>query len=435
MKDRILQFSRKSYIDSFFAILSFLIGAFSVFFNILKINSVGSFLFKTSFVIILLWFALHLFFKYFSKSDEINSFSFKQVFVSIYKTKQFNNLLVIVLISLLSLISILISSKFKIGSFSFFNQYICFISCLVLFYLILFSNINGKALSAILLINLILSYTVVILFLTGVARTWHNTTSWTDLNLNFQNPNPAGEFCFIVLMLLVGTVFYFKKLVVKVLSACCAPAIFFLMNLTSSRNPFIALLLAGIVLLAIVLIKNNRKTVLALSVIIPIVYVFSIMFVGIIGDNSNSLKDLLEKYEIYGRYYPWAEHLKEYSRNVLFGSYYLVGETGAIASFVNSYLMVLIVFGPISFFLFVIFQYKLLSVVSSKIETEFIHPTNIYPILCFLAILYLGLNEGGVFVGAGGLHILGIYCGAIFNRFVIKEKQPMLLAQHYSIDI
>ena len=253
MKDRIITFLRKPFIDSGFAILSFLIGVLSLFFNMIKFKSVGSLLFKSSFAIILLWFVLNLLFKYLSKTYEINSYSIKKLLLSVYKSKQFKSLFVFALFALVSFLSILISSNFKINSTSFFNQFICVVSCLALFYLLLYSNIDSKSLNIILLANLVLSYVVVILFVTGIARTWHNTTSWTDLNLNFQNPNPAGEFCFIILMLLVGTVFYHKCFVVKVLSACCAPIMFFLMNLTSSRNPFVALGLAGIMLFFVLL--------------------------------------------------------------------------------------------------------------------------------------------------------------------------------------
>lgn len=435
MKDKIIVLLRKPYLDSCFAILSFLIGVFSVFFNLIKVSTVGSLLFKSSFAIILLWFVLNLFSKYLLKTHELHSYSIKKVLFSVYKTKQFKSLFVFVLISIISIVSIFISSKFRINSISFFNQFICVISCLALFYLVLYSNINDVSLNIILLANLILSYVVVILFVVGITRTWHNTTSWVDLNLNFQNPNPAGEFCFIVLMFLVGTIFYHRSFIIKTLSACCAPIMFFLMNLTSSRNPFIALGLAGIMLILVLLSKRNRKAIVTLSIVVPIVYIFLIMFFGIMGDYSDSLKALLEKYEIYGRYYLWAEYFKEYSSHLFFGSYYLVGETGVIASFVNSYIMFLIVFGPVSFSLFLIFQYLVLTDISSKIEGQYISPTNIFPILCYLAILYLGLNEGGVFVGAGGLHIIGVYCAVIFNRFVIREKQIVGLPQYYSVDI
>lgn len=413
----------------FVTIFSF--GIATIFFNMIKINAVGSTLFKISFLLIFLWFFAFIGNYLFAFLFYKRRTSLRQL-ISILLSNNKNRTLVILLLFLpICFFSILISSGFNVLSFSFFNQFICFFSCLFLFFIIIFVRVSKRMVEAVMTINLVLSLITILLFFAGFNRTWHNTMSWVDLNLNFQNPNPAGEFCLISFLFLIGTVVFHENKIIKVLSLFCAPIMFFFLCLTSSRAPFLSLLSSIIFVLFVFVTKKATKLLACFIVMAPIVYVFLIMLFGVVADYSKGFKTVFENYEIYGRYYLWADYLKNFSKNPLFGQYYLVGENGTISSFVNSYLMVLILFGPICYILFIVYQFDLISTYFTRIQEFSFSLKSMFPLLCFLSVFYLGLNEGGVFVGAGGLYIVGVYCSAIFCGFSADNE-----AQRYiSIDI
>lgn len=409
--------------------VSFLIvitsGVLSLLFSAIKLNTVASTIFKLSFIFILIWFLIHsigdIIYK-FKEKPKKHVIKLPVLFKSLLKNRMKFYLFCFIIVGL---ISILLSSKCNISSPTFFNQFIVVTSCLVLFYLLSSVKIKDKIINSALIIILVLSYMIIISFFIGLTRTWYGTISWTNLNLNFNNPNFAGEFLVIMVLLLTGIILYNNTFVIKLLSAIALPILFFLLNLTSSRNPILSVFLSIPILILFIKFRKSTSTLITFVIVLPIMYLFFIMLFGYISNHNDLLKELLEKYEIYGRYRIWAEEFKKYSSNPIFGSYYLVGETGIVSGFLNAYVMVLISFGPFALLFFILIHREFILRIIENINFLTDSKVVFYPLLCFLITFYLILNEGGIYVGGGGLYIIGIYCSVIFSKYSSKGYSSM----------
>lgn len=426
MKDRKNITAIKEKIDNILFLSIFLIGVLNIFLNIVKLYNISSIFFKLSIIVIIGWGVVYfiLLFIYKTKENKISSFREFRESLNLRHLINENRMgIYIFAFGIIGIISILISSKFNVPALSFFNQYIVVLACLVLFYLLFSVKIDEKILNLILIINLVFSYTIILLFFAGIARTWYGTTSWKNLTLNFSNPNPTGEFLLIVILFLVGTLLYHKRFSVKLLSAISVPFILFLLNITSSRNPVLSFFLSFGILFMFAKFKKVNKTMVCFLVVFPIIYIFLIMFFGYFSTYDEMLKNLFHKFEIYGRYYLWVEYFNEYSLSPIFGAYDLVGQTGFIKSFVNTYIMVLIVFGPLCFLLFLLIHYEF--IYKLFVNNNESKKLMLFPALCFLSIYYLGLNEAGIYVGAGGIYIVGIYCSVIFLKYNARNTSSV----------
>lgn len=409
MKYKFCDFVKKY--EQFYSLGIFILGVLCLTLSVLKFANVMSILFQLSFVFIAVWtiikFAVSIIDERRDGKWSIASYVHSNaLFISL------------IILAFLALISVFATSNFNIGSFSYFNQFLCLFFCFALYVLIVDIKFNDVSKHIFFTSIIVTSVLVIILFFSGYARTWNAPTEWVDLTLNLVNPNLTGEYVFVYILLLLGAVFYSKSKIIKILAALCLPFEIMFLFLTRSRNSWIAFAVACVLVLVLFFtrIKMKLKTKALFLVLVPIFYIFVTMLLGYISDLTGLFTDLLMELSITARYYSIADALSHFVGNIvyiLFGNYAISGAIGTIDNLGGAYIMVLVLFGSIPFIVFVYMLYKILF---TKINTSISRTgrTPIFPIICFLSILYFSFNEGGVFVGSAGFYILGIFASMIF---------------------
>lgn len=378
MEDRQLKLNNK------FMITEYLLCAIIIIMTLLNKPSVVSFFFTVSFVILAAIF--------------------------IYKTnqkKEMDHLYKVVFrILLISLICVLINTFGERGLLTpdkLKNLFI-FDSTIIFMFMMLNIKTDNKIAKAILVMNMFIAALYPLAYYTGMEGI--NKHASVGISLNFSNPNLAGMWILQSVLYMVIAFVSFKSKFVKLICLALLALDFDLMLKTSARNCLLAFALFGAGCIWVFVkarTKFSKKLIGAVNVL-PITFLFLYLKYIEIIESSGRLDFLIsEGKTLNSRVEIWERNLRKIEDCWLIGSYYT-----AAGNTHNAHLVILGSFGAVTLVLTIWFMYKLCCILNDNCKTKI----NLYCLLAFFAVIFMGIGEGALFSGAMGLYIMA--CGYIY---------------------
>lgn len=369
----------------------------------LKLDSASSFLFKISIVLI----SVYIFYRF-----------IKWLVRFIKRIKAKNNvfqnridilLVVFLLLTILSMVLGIAISKGNLLNFGFLTKFIITSLTIVYIYLIATSSINAHKIIKILSsLFALLSIFLFISYVSGFGRVWRGEVSGSGLTLNYYNPNYAAEILFLAIVYLIAGVICYRSIIAKSFFAMLICVDLYLLYLTSSRNPFVALLFAGIIALVLYLINRGKKKLklspafFVVLALMPLIFSEIYLLILSILEKNNFLlviggKTLDTRFDI------WINAFKTFIEHPFLGAYtYFEGSF----QMHNSHLDFLTSYGLISFgclvcFLILLF-YRTINLIKVKKST-------FVGLMLMLSIYCFGLNEASFLYSGSGTFILAFF--------------------------
>ena len=223
----------KLYFDGLVLSSIFLLVFLSLTSIMLKLNHVSSIFFALQHILIILW----------------SSVNVVRVVRELKKNKKrFNLILMILTLSIVFLsflsvfVDLLINNANIFQDFDYFSKLFIFCSLFLFVFSIHVSNNVKIAFVILKILTYIFSVLTILLFLIGTTRTWSGFVEWKLLTLNFSNPNIAGMFLSVMVILTFYCIYTSKSIFSKILSIGLCVCLFVLLYLTSCRTALLAFL-------------------------------------------------------------------------------------------------------------------------------------------------------------------------------------------------
>lgn len=323
-----------------------------------------------------------------------------------YKKTEMDHLYKIVFrILVVSFICVLINSFGEKGMLTFnkLKNLIIFYSTIIFMFMMINIKTDNKLGRAILVMNLFFAAFYPLVYYIGMAG---GNDHAVGISLNFSNPNLAGMWILQSILYLCIGLLTFKSKLVKLIFLVVLYLDLDLMLKTGARNCLIAFVLFVSVCIWVYVKARPkfRKELIAIVNIIPITFLFVYLkFIDLVV-NSGRLDFLIsEGKTLTSRVEIWERNLRKIEDCWLIGSYYT-----AAGNTHNSQLVILGSFGAVTLVLTIWFMYKLCSIVNDNCKTK----KNLYCLVAFFAVIFMGIGEGAFFSGAMGLYIMA--CGYIY---------------------
>ena len=384
---------RKSnrYFSVFIALELLLVSEIFVFAT-LNINSIVSFLFAFTFILL----AIFLF---------ING-KFKDIKVWIA---------IILAVFNVVLDSILQNSNL---TFDYMKKVIMFSSFLLMLSLCSQYQVNSFVVKLLKYIPLILSYyAVASYFVLG------NTITYAGgITLGLNNPNFTGMWLLHLFVFdALNAIDNNNKPIVRILAALVGILLVYLIDLTLARASMMGVIAFGILLVIGYLNhKNIPDFVILICVLFP--FIFMVLYLSFVGtDWANETFSFLvsEGKSLSSRNAIWLSVLSVYNQSPLIGSYFnLVGGIVSRQAH-NIHLDTLASYGPFVLIMFL----GILFFSLRKLNKKVINSVQLGAICAFLAIIVSGTFEAGLVAGAMGLNILTAMLFALVNSYSLKPRE------------
>ena len=220
-----------------------------------------------------------------------------------------------------------------------------------------------------------------------------------SIDLNFSNPNLAGIFVFVSLVLMLLAFIFYKNIFMKIICAILIGSNFIIMYETEARNVLLAFVLFAVVVF-LTLFKGKLRYSKAFNLIINITpAVFVALYLGFIDKIIMSGKlDFLvsEGKGLNSRVEVWEERFDIIDGLWLTGDY-----VNASGNAHNSHMVLLCSFGIVVMVLVTMFVYKIINKISNRINNKF----QTYCLAGFFAVIFMGFGEGALYSGGVGIYI------------------------------
>ncbi len=306
-------------------------------------------------------------------------------------------LLITLMIAFISFLSVLCSSIINRSTISldYLNEYFIFLSSLFFMCITANESINKKTAKAILLLNILVAYLYPIAY-----KYFPQKYDGDLLYLNFTNPNLAAMWILQSVFYAFLAVVIIESKIIKFVAAVSIPINVSLIIKTSARNTLLALAFFA-VLCILVIIKRGKsfsKPFIFLIDIIPIAFVPIYLTCIDTVQRSGRLDFFVDEgKKLTSRVGVWEGRFEKIQGLWLTGNY---AEAGGNAH--NSHLVLLASYGIVILILMMFFLYKLCVTVNDESTDK----KNLFALVAFFAVLFMGLGEGALFSGGQGIFIM-----------------------------
>lgn len=246
------------------------------------------------------------------------------------------------------------------------------------------------------------------------------------LLLHFSNPNFAGMWLSMTAMLLVVTMVFLKRRILKIIVIALAAYVMYLCYETGARNVVLAASYIIFLLMYCMISKDKRfsKEVILILDIFPLVfavgYVLIIKYVGFSGWILEHFTDVGKT--ATSRYEIWEYAFSNIRSNILFGAYRTLGGGTGVFQLHNTHLDTWASYGTIGFALFYIYLYKIIQTVNSR-------NTGLKAMIAlsgFVVMLFIGTGEAGLYANGMGMYIYVASFLMLSNYFSMDDEKKAL---------
>ena len=395
-------------IDSFFVGTIVLSTNFGLFMNILGKDNVTSLVFKSSFVFLAIWLLV----KSFSEFKRLSNI--KQCLLN---SPYFKSLFLIFIFTFVLLLSLGIPA-FINGSLSF-SYLIKFIQCvfaLVAILLFCSASVNKYIIRSFVIMSV--GFSIFLLFGYFVP-TIRNKVYTGAVTYNLGNPNTTASVLMYNVLTLFYGIFIFRSITGRVFLSLVSASIFVLIYFTQSRNPYVALFVATLLLIVYCLTKKfkSRKLFASFFLVTSILLFASIYFLYFYFESHGAPAQSVVESTIgkgySSRYSVWTDAFKKIGEHFFVGNYFKL--QGSF-QYHNSILDIFVAYGFIGgtfccgILIYIIYRFIFdvkRIVLSQKVA-----------VFCFIAFFYTGLFEASFFNSAQGICVL-------FFAFLSFAKTPL----------
>lgn len=337
--------------------------------------------------------------------SEVSSIFFSVSFIVLFvetvfiscRAEEKKNFNLSVLIIALSAFCILFSSVLLEAqiTFEYLKEYFVFAATILLLYVSSNVIVNNKT------VNFILKFNIIIAALYPIAYNFFSQENYfTDLSLNFTNPNLAGMWILQSVLYSFLGVLLLKHFIWKLASAFLIAYNVYLINLTAARNCIITLALF-ILMLVWAMFKPSPKLpkwILVVVNIVPICFVPMYLYLldwikekGWLSFMVSKGKPLDSRVEI------WNDIIDKLNGHWIMGVY-----PESAGNSHNSHLVILASYGFMVLLLVIIMMLSICLDINKRIVSK----KQTYALIAFFAALFMGFGEGALFAGGQGIYIM-----------------------------
>ncbi len=379
--------------ESILLFLSILLVNFDLVFSIVKLSSLASLCFRSTYVIIGAWIIVKLVLK----------IKQKKIFKNVLKDSFIRQLLLVLIVSIITFIPIIIPFfTTAIKSFDYFTKYICLVFTML--YIVLLTN--GEFSRKIPRLSIFVSVLVGLMFCAAsFIGSLRGQTYTGAYSFNFSNPNATALAIGYTVACLAYGVFITHSKILKVFVSLETMYLLFLLYKTQARAPIIGLFVALVFVLIIKLFKKKNSLVISSFIVSFILFsacVYVIILVSISGASAPQVLNLPAIGKgISSRYSIWTEAFKRIATQPLLGFY---GTFNGQLQYHNAILDLFVAYGaPVAIILTLCFIVLLTKAFG---KMKFIVNSQYVALFSLCSFFFTGLFESCIFSSAQGLYIL-----------------------------
>lgn len=386
---------QKEKLNLFF-LLQYLLCAIIVWSTVQREFSVASATFTFSFLTVAFWFV-------------------KMVLIDRCTRYMTGVFLTVVLSTVFVVVSAMLEEKTV--TMDYLTNHLCFLATIMFLFVIMNSTPNGRTGRIILVFNVFFGYVYYVAY-----RLVPQEDTMKMLTLNFSNPNLTGMWILQSVLYALVAMAVLKSVFFKVLAAVSVPLNVWLILQTEARNCILTLVLFAVLYLWTVFKQRPRfsKGLIMGVNLIPIAFVpVYLTYVKTIINKGwfSFLTD--EGKSLDSRVWVWQERLDHIQGVWLIGNY---TEGGGNAH--NSHMVLLASYGVVGLVLGIWLLYTVCTGVNGELHSR----KNLFALLAFFGVIFMGIGEGALFSGAMGLFVLA--CGFLYvARCDFDTEEKSLLRQ------
>ncbi len=343
--------------------------------TVYEMSSITSLLFYTSFLITAVCLLLCM-----------------QKKVSRYSANTVSLLMFLVLAGLLSVLQ---------GGFSFgyLKKFIIYITTLSSFFIATKMRATGRTVRILLGSNLIVSLVYIL------RSRAEGAYVQKDLWLFFSNPNFAGMWLFMSVVLLVATIFFVKKVFWRAILLVITGYLVYLAFQTSSRNIWFSIGYAAVLCVLCALQKKCqfKKWQLVVVDLFPLLFAFAYMFLISNGLVAESISDTLvsDGKPITSRFTIWGNAFNFIKEYPLLGAYSVIGGGSGSFQLHNTHIDMWAAYGTVGLVLFMVYIYRIMKEVNDSCNTK----GAMFALAGFMCMTLMGTAEASLYATGMGMYI------------------------------
>lgn len=301
-------------------------------------------------------------------------------------------------------------------SFDYLKKFIIYIATLISFFVSVRMNVSKGTVKVLLTSNVIVSVLYVVRAQADGA--YIQETLW----LFFSNPNFAGMWLFMSLMLLLVAAMYASKKLIKCTLVALAICLGYLCFQTGARNVWFsigyAVVLSGVCLLS----KTTRfkKRFIFAICIFPLIFALAYMFVISNGLFTESISDALvsEGKPITSRFAIWRNAFEYIGSYPLFGAYSVIGRGSGSFQLHNTHIDMWAAYGTVGLVLFLVYIYRIMKEVNDSCNTK----GAMFALAGFMCMTLMGTAEASLYATGMGMYIFVSSFLLLANYMNRREK-------------
>lgn len=301
-------------------------------------------------------------------------------------------------------------------SFNYLKKFIIYIITLASFFISVRMNVQKGTVKTLLVSNVIVSVLYVVRAQADGA--YIQETLW----LFFSNPNFAGMWLFMSLMLLLVTVLFTSKKLIKCALVALAIYLGYLCFQTGARNIWFSIGYAAVLSVVCLLSKTTKfkKWFIFVTDMFPLIFAFGYMY--LIGNNlmTEGITDTLasDGKPITSRYVIWKEALGHIRQWPVFGGYaYIQGGAGSFQLH-NTHIDMWAAYGTVGLSLFITYIYRITKEVNDYCSTK----GGMFALAGFMCMTLMGSAEASLYATGMGMYIY-VSSFLLLAKYMNQEKK------------
>lgn len=327
-----------------------------------------------------------------------------------------NTIVLLILLVLAGLLSVLPGSL----NFAYLKKFIIYITTLASFFVATKTRVSGRTVGVLLGSNLIVSLIYIIRSKAPGAYVSE------DLWLFFTNPNFAGMWLFMSVMLLAVTILFVKPLLYRLFLMGVTGYLIYLSFQTGARNIWFSIGYAAVLFLLCFIEKKCQfaKWQLFLVNLFPLLFAFAYMFAISNGWITEGISDALasEGKSMTSRFTIWNDAFTYIVKYPVLGAYAVIGGGSGSFQLHNTHIDMWAAYGTVGLVLFLVYIFRIMKEVNDSCKTK----SAMFALAGFMCMTLMGTAEASLYSTGMGMYIFVssfLLLGNYMNQRVNHENR------------